>query len=188
MIQQMALPSYNLQQLFSTILLCILTVAKEFSYILPLFLLYFIANLNCLGINTYTQRIYCVYLLLCHRLFKCFHNLFGQRMKNFLENNSISQKSNNTECTMYNCTSTFDILIQCIVFSSSLVSLFCLYINFCITDYVRLLLIEFQIPAEVQKECVYSYINIYLHYTKQLYFDSVKKSKSGVFLFLLDTG
>jgi hypothetical protein len=33
-------------------------------------------------------------------------------------------------------------------------SMFCLYVYFCTADYRRLLLIDFPIPAELQKECV----------------------------------
>ena len=34
-------------------------------------------------------------------------------------------------------------------------SMFCLYVYFCTADYVGCFSIDFQIPAEVQKECVF---------------------------------
>jgi hypothetical protein len=51
-------------------------------------------------------------------------------------------------------------------------SMFCLYVYFCTADYRRLLLIDFQIPAEVQKDCVYTVKYSYRICRKQLYLDS----------------
>ncbi len=61
----------------------------------------------------------------------------------------------NSQCTIVNC----GFSIYCISNVWQLgqamdSSMFCLYVYFCTADYRRLLLIDFPIPAELQKECV----------------------------------
>jgi hypothetical protein len=136
MIQQMALPSYNFQQQFSTKFIFILTVAKEFSYIFLWYLSYDIARLNCLGINTYTGRIFCLFLLLCLRLLKCFHILLWQRMQKIVL--KITQFHKNLAMLNVPCTIVHLIFISKVwpIVQALYSSMFCLCVYFCIADYV----------------------------------------------------
>jgi hypothetical protein len=77
--------------------------------------------------------------------------VLAKNAENCPENNSISRKSSNTEFTVFSiyCISNVWQLVQAMDSS-----MFCLYVYFCTADYRRLLLIDFPIPAELQKECV----------------------------------